>query len=79
MYHAQVGNSGVQGTSAAVVAEALASAGALPAELNPWVGLHNDLTDLAEVQTYGNSITFTLLSSVAYLGLLKNWLYSITT
>ncbi len=63
----------------AVIAEALASAGALPAELHPWVGLHNNLTELAEVQSYGNSITFTLMSSMGYLGLLKNWLYAITT
>jgi hypothetical protein len=45
----------------------------------PWVGLHNNLEQLAAVRSAANTITFTIYTSIGYLGMLKNWLYAITT
>lgn len=52
---------------------------ALPAVPRPWVGLHNKLEQLAAVRSATNTVTFTIFTSLGYLGMLKNWLYAITT
>jgi hypothetical protein len=52
---------------------------ALPAVPRPWMGLQNKLEQPAAVRSVTNTITFTIFTSVGYLGMLKNWLYAITT
>lgn len=47
-------------------------------EHQPWLGLHNDLRELAGAQSAGNTIAFTVYS-IGYLAMLKNWVWAITT
>jgi hypothetical protein len=77
MYHSQADT--IEDPVQSSLVHALMDAVGLPAVPRPWVGLHNNLEQLAAVRSAANTITFTLYTSIGYLGMLKNWLYAITT